>query len=559
MQNKRMILFLITMVFFLTISPALAAQPEIIWLEDYSEDARVTNFDPEHYGDGLYAVKVEEGERIYTALSPGGAGTFLTGYVNQQGEWVIAPIYFCSESFLQGFAFATQDLEEKRNGIIYGWLGDRVIDKKGTPIAAFDELDRQGYSMLQMQDGYVQLSHDSCYGIANTAGKIILPTVFLEAHLPQEGLCLAQGEKGYGFWDTTGQAVILPQYENAQDFSEGLAAVQQDGKWGFIDKTGQMIIAPTYEEAQSFHEGMAAVKLNGLWGFLNTSGKLVIPAQYDTVKNFSEGVAPVEQNDTWGCIDQKGELILACKYEEVRPCSDSRIAVKWQNRYGYFDKNGEKVIDFLYGGAKNFHEGLAVVSSGNFAGVEDDKYWFVGAGLTTSYKNNQFGVIDRWGNEVLPEEYLCISDFEDGTAICQRNRDKKVGIIQAPAVQETDPGRRSFIRLYVNDISLNSEQSPFIQRGRTLVPLRTIAEALDAQVSWDSVNKVAIIKTEKRILQLPINEDIAIVDEKKVKLEVPAQILNGRTMVPLRFIAEELQAQVQWNNMDRTVTIYSEN
>ncbi len=217
------------------------------------------------------------------------------------------------------------------------------------------------------------------------------------------------------------------------------------------------------------------------------------------------------------------------------------------------------MIDFLYGGAKNFHEGLAVVSSGNFAGVEDDKYWFVGAGLTTSYKNNQFGVIDRWGNEVLPEEYLCISDFEDGTAICQRNRDKKVGIIQAPAVQETDPGRRSFIRLYVNDISLNSEQSPFIQRGRTLVPLRTIAEALDAQVSWDSVNKVAIIKTEKRILQLPINEDIAIVDEKKVKLEVPAQISNGRTMVPLRFIAEELQAQVQWNNMDRTVTIYSEN
>ena len=91
------------------------------------------------------------------------------------------------------------------------------------------------------------------------------------------------------------------------------------------------------------------------------------------------------------------------------------------------------------------------------------------------------------------------------------------------------------------------------------MPLRTIAEALDAQVSWDSVNKVAIIKTEKRILQLPINEDIAIVDEKKVKLEVPAQILYGRTMVPLRFIAEELQAQVQWNNMDRTVTIYSEN
>ena len=560
MQNKRMIQFLITMVFFLTISPALAAQPEIIWLEVPAADQQITNYSeapyyaPACYGEGRYAVNVEEGERIYTALSPDGAGTFLTGYVNQQGEWVILPAYMWAAPFSRGIA-------------MIGNLGNgstHAIDMTGKTITALDELKLQGYSIDRIQDSYVLLSHrvgpmpPSYHGIADTAGKIILPTVFLEAHLPQEGLCLAQGEKGYGFWDTTGQAVILPQYEDAQDFSEGLAAVQQDGKWGFIDKTGQMIIAPTYEEAQSFHEGMAAVKLNGLWGFLNTSGELVIPAQYDTVQNFSEGVAPVEQNDTWGCIDQKGELILACKYEEVRPCSDSRIAVKWQNRYGYFDKNGEKVIDFFYGGAKNFHEGLAVVSSGNFAGVEDDKYWFVGAGLTTSYKNNQFGVIDRWGNEVLPEEYLCISDFEDGTAICQRNRDKKVGIIQAPAVQETDPGRRSFIRLYVNDISLNSEQSPFIQRGRTLVPLRTIAEALDAQVSWDSVNKVAIIKTEKRILQLPINEDIAIVDEKKVKLEVPAQILNGRTMVPLRFIAEELQTQVQWNNMDRTVTIYSE-
>ena len=255
MQNKRMILFLITMVFFLTISPALAAQPEIIWLEVPAADQQITNYSeapyyaPACYGEGRYAVNVEEGERIYTALSPDGAGTFLTGYVNQQGEWVILPAYMWAAPFSRGIA-------------MIGNLGNgstHAIDMTGKTITALDELKQQGYSMLQMQDGYIQLSHDSCYGIADTAGKIILPTVFLEAHLPQEGLCLTQGEKGYGFWDTTGQAVILPQYEDAQDFSEGLAAVQQDGKWGFIDKTGQMIIAPTYEEAQSFHEGLAAV------------------------------------------------------------------------------------------------------------------------------------------------------------------------------------------------------------------------------------------------------------------------------------------------------------
>ena len=553
MQNKRMILFLITMVFFLTISPALAAQPEIIWLEVPAADQQITNYSeapyyaPACYGEGRYAVNVEEGERIYTALSPDGAGTFLTGYVNQQGEWVILPAYMWAAPFSRGIA-------------MIGNLGNgstHAIDMTGKTITALDELKQQGYSMLQMQDGYIQLSHDSCYGIADTAGKIILPTVFLEAHLPQEGLCLTQGEKGYGFWDTTGQAVILPQYEDAQDFSEGLAAVQQDGKWGFIDKTGQMIIAPTYEEAQSFHEGLAAVKFNGLWGFLNTSGELVIPAQYDTVQNFSEGVAPVEQNDTWGCIDKKGELILACKYEEVRPCSDNRIAVKWQNRYGYFDKNGEKVIDFLYGGVKNFHEGLAVVSSGNFAGVEDDKYWFVGAGLTTSYKNNQFGVIDRWGNEVLPEEYLCISDFEDETAICQRNRDKKVGIIQAPVVQETDPGKRGFIRLYLNDELLSTDQSPVLKNGRTMVPLRTIAEALNADVRWDKTAKAALITTDEITMQLPTDSTAATVNGEQVLLDTSAQIINGRTMVPLRFVAEQFALQVQWKADSYSVQLRS--
>ena len=239
MPKKQLGLFLIMIVFLLTINPALAAQPEIIWLKAPAADQQITNYSeapyyaPACYGEGRYAVNVEEGERIYTALSPDGAGTFLTGYVNQQGEWVILPAYMWAAPFSQGIAM----IGNLENGSTH------AIDMTGKTITALDELKLQGYSIDRIQDSYVLLSHrvgpmpPSYYGIADTAGKIILPTVFLEAHLPQEGLCLAQGEKGYGFWDTTGQAVILPQYENAQDFSEGLAAVQQDGKWGFINET----------------------------------------------------------------------------------------------------------------------------------------------------------------------------------------------------------------------------------------------------------------------------------------------------------------------------------
>lgn len=573
MQKKRVKLFVVTvvtMVFFLTATSALAAQPEIIWLESPAENQQVSYYNtdifsdlpyaPAYYGEGLYSVTIEEGERIYTALSPDGAGTFRTGYVNQQGQWVIPPIYDWGNAFSQGVALVGQSMEEKRNGGTYGWTADRVIDINGTPIAAFDELDQQGYSITQVQNGYVLLFHRASieepiyYGIADLSGNLILPVTFFNAHLPQDGLCLAQTKKGYGFWDTTGNVMVQPQYEDAKDFSEGLAAVQQDGKWGFIDRTGEMAIAPVYDEVQSFSEGLAAVKVNGLWGFVNAFGQLTVPAQYEAVQMFSGSVAAVQQNDKWGCIDQNGDCILSCKYEEVRPCNDNRMAVKWQGRYGYFDGSGEKIIDFLYGAATDFHEGLTIASTGDFSNSQWNSYWRIGM-RTEVYNHNTFGVIDRWGNSILAEEYLCISDFTDGTAICQRAADYKVGIIQAPSVSEQDPGTRNFIRLYFNDTSLNSEQSPIIQKGRTLVPLRTIAEALGADVLWDDVNQAAIIKTENRVLQLPINEEYAMVDGMQLSLDVPAQIVNGRTMVPLRFIAEQLQAQVQWNNTNRTVTI----
>jgi len=356
---------------------------------------------------------------------------------------VIPPIYDWGNAFSQRNALVGQSLEEKRNGGIYDWTADRVIDMNGTPIAALDELNQQGYNITQVQNGYVQISYRASietpiyYGVADLAGTFILPTTFLNAHLPQGGLCLAQTENGYGFWDTTGKVMIQPQYEDAKDFSESLAAVQQNGKWRFIDRTGKMKITPTYDEVHSFSGGLAAVKINSLWGFINTSGKLMIPAQYDAVQDFSEGVAAVQQNNKWGCINQKGNIILPFNYEEVRPCSDNRMAVNWQGRYGYFDASGEKIIDFLYGAATNFHEGLAIISTGDFSNSQWDSYWHVGI-KTKVYNDNTFGVIDRWGNSILPEEYLCISDFTNGTAICQRATDYKIGIIQAPSVSKQD-------------------------------------------------------------------------------------------------------------------------
>ena len=99
------------------------------------------------------------------------------------------------------------------------------------------------------------------------------------------------------------------------------------------------------------------------------------------------------------------------------------------------------------------------------------------------------------------------------------------------------------------------DQKPIIENSRTLVPVRFIGEALGAKIGWsEKQQKVSITKGNESI-QLIIGENIVVVGSKKVELDVPAKLLNGRTLVPLRFISEIFGCQVGWDSKTYTVTI----
>lgn len=567
---KKCLIFFLLVFFMSPCNPTCAQEPEIIWIENPSEEHSVyyygykpfsnLRYQPAEYGEGLYSITCLEGELDYTALSPDGCGTFYQGYVNQSGDWILPPIYNAGYAFSNRLAQVDQPFIEQRNGGTYYSNIEHIINRNGHTIERIDTLTQQGYKIRAINDSFVLLSirensHSPVYfALADLNGTLLLPASFLDIHLPSEGLCLVQTDDGYGFYHTNGILAIPLQYQNGNDFSDGLAAVQKNDKWGYIDQSGNEVISFVYENTHSFVEGLAAVQLNGKWGFIDKSGKMVIEPVYDEVKSFSEGVASVRKGSLWGCINTQGAQILPCQYQAVEICSDNCIAVKWQNRYGYFDPSGEKIIDFLYGAATDFHEGFAVVSSGDFTGSNWDSYWHIGM-TPTVYNNNLFGVIDRWGNPFLPEEYLCISDFEDGTAICQRARDKKVGIIHAPEISKTDSGKRNFVRLYLNNQLLHTNQSPVIKNNRTLVPLRTIAEALDASVDWNQNTQTVTIQSSNKTIKIPINSHNVLVDGKEIFIDAPAQLMNNTTMVPLRFVTEQLGAYVSWDNTSYSIQI----
>ena len=102
------------------------------------------------------------------------------------------------------------------------------------------------------------------------------------------------------------------------------------------------------------------------------------------------------------------------------------------------------------------------------------------------------------------------------------------------------------------------EVDPIIVNDRTMVPFRAIFEALGMTVTWDGETRTAIGKTDDLTIELPIDDVNAKVNGKIVKLDVPAMIVEDRTLVPLRFVSENSGAKVDWDAETRTAIITTE-
>lgn len=111
------------------------------------------------------------------------------------------------------------------------------------------------------------------------------------------------------------------------------------------------------------------------------------------------------------------------------------------------------------------------------------------------------------------------------------------------------------IHVKVNGIPVVFDQPPAIINNRTLVPLRAIFEALGASVNWDEATQQVTATKGDIIIIVKIGSTQATVSGETKTLDVPAQILNNRTLVPVRFISESLGAKVDWDEASQTVLI----
>lgn len=113
--------------------------------------------------------------------------------------------------------------------------------------------------------------------------------------------------------------------------------------------------------------------------------------------------------------------------------------------------------------------------------------------------------------------------------------------------------------MYVNGCGQELDEGegtkPVIINGRTLVPIRAIVEAFGGDVYWDGNDRTVTMVMDEDVIRLAIDSTTAYTNNRVDSLEVAPVVINGRTMLPIRYVADGFNLGVAWEEDERRVTI----
>lgn len=168
-------------------------------------------------------------------------------------------------------------------------------------------------------------------------------------------------------------------------------------------------------------------------------------------------------------------------------------------------------------------------------------------------KNNEWVVLNSWGKDCgfkglyyIPFEYKPLQSYGvTDTIFPSKVKAKNIKLKIGSSIMVADG----------KVIALDSP--PIIENDRTLVPLRAVSETLGAIVEWDPIKRIAIVDSEEGHMEFMVDTFTVSINSICRENDVKSVIINNRTMVPIRIIAETLNCDVGWNHYNKTITIKS--
>ena len=361
------------------------------------------------------------------------------GYVDQNGKEVVPPTYYSAGSFSDGVAVAYSKED-------CTW---HIIDKTGNVKAQLKGYDNVGYSF---SNGFIQVEKDDKYGLADTAGKEVLPPVYDFVGDFNDGLAWAEKNEMWGLIDIAGNEVLPFIY--SQSFNEGFSRVKEDGNLSLVDKAGKevLILPHDYYSVRDFNDGVAVIHFvpGDIWYIIDKTGNVKAQLKdYRYVSGFSEGFAQVTKDGKYGFVDKNGKDVVPPIYDDVQDFNEGFAQVAKDGKYGFVDQTGKEVVPLIYDSVDSFSDGLARVEKDGKRNYIDktgkevvpseyDLGWGeFSEGFADVKKGEKYGYIDKNGNETVPMIYDETREFSEGLAWVRQG--KKWGILKINEPTSNDP------------------------------------------------------------------------------------------------------------------------
>lgn len=339
------------------------------------------------------------------------------GYIDNDGNFIIDPIYDECEDFENGFAIV------RLNG---RW---GAIDKDGNWV-----VEPKYQSMGSFSEGRFAAKFDNgLWGFVDSEGDVVVEPKYQLVRSFDEGCFAAKFDNGlWGLVDSYNNVVIEPTFEKLGWFSCGVALFETGDGFGFINKNGEVVAGPMPGFAFGMKDDFAQFHQNGRKGLIHKSGKVLLPAQYDQIDEFYCGIACVWGNGLVGYINKAGEWITKIEYESASRFCEGLCCIRIDGKWGFIDTKGAWAIEPQFSWAYDFHEGVASVElDGKWGFIDKQGNWFIKPTIERAYdfhngfavaiSDGKYGLIDKTGKFTVAPQFDSINDVCDNIARVQIN------------------------------------------------------------------------------------------------------------------------------------------
>lgn len=420
----------------------------------------------------------------------------------------------------------------KKNGK-WGYIspeGDLLISYQFSDVGYF----KNGLAMAKTEDGK--------YVYINISGKTKFVSPFDYSFSPSGGAICGMIDGLYGYCDTDGQIFIQPQFDMAFDFHEGYAAVKFGGKWGYIGTDGKYSIRPTYDYASDFFGGFAVVRSGSKYGIINTAGTKTAGFLFDYIgEPDDKGRYPAKSGTTSGYINTSGTWVLKTDYEYCYRFTEGVARVYKNGLWGYIDENGNPLVEPVFADCGEYLNGRAPFSI-------DGSLWGYLKLNSTVYVPPKEPEIPAPSNPSTPQE----PEEQKPVIVITGNMERP-----KEPVSDRTISMKINSQLALNGSSEYTLASPpVLLNGITMVPVRDIVELLGGSLTWNAETQRINIRLSGGTVSITVGSRICYINGTPGFLTAtPVISSTGSTLIPVRSVVDALKCEVIWDGATQNIFI----